>query len=496
MKRFFSDLSFFLFLIGVLIHQLAVSKYGLAIFPDSVNYIHAGKSFLNSFEFHQFTGEYFVSWPPFYPLQLSLISLFGENFYIISSIYHAVIYGLTLVILQKIIVFEIPKSHLTRQYLSLLFLLLIGAIPIMQLSLEFVSETGFIFLALLGFYVGIQKKRIYLGLIVFSLLMLQRYIGIIWWASFSIIIFLSISNKKKWSLFVVLSSTPFLLWIFRNYHLTQTFSGQRGDSFISLTDNLLLGLDVISKWIMPHFFPFGIRFFVLILLFTFSILLLLKATKVNLSKPFLFLNHFKTIDSTTIISILLIWIYFLSLWLISTSGKSEALSFRMLAPMYPFFLIAIFRYFLINIETQKPFIRLILFSGLLLICLLQITFSFRYISSKMEFGAGGFNTTEWRDSDFYSWYKETGFQLPIKASNTPDAFYALFSKQIMFTPFQFEDVKLNELKTNSGDSVIVWINLMKRKTLIQEDSLVNYLNLKIDFKSPSFTVYHIPNINF
>jgi hypothetical protein len=47
MKRFFSDLSFFLFLIGVLIHQLAVSKYGLAIFPDSVNYIHAGKSFLN-----------------------------------------------------------------------------------------------------------------------------------------------------------------------------------------------------------------------------------------------------------------------------------------------------------------------------------------------------------------------------------------------------------------------------------------------------------------
>jgi len=489
MKRHFFDSSFYLFLIGVCIHQLAVSKYGLAIFPDSVNYIHAGKSFLTQFEFHQFTGEYYVSWPPLYPIQLSLLSLFDDYFFALSSLYHAVIFGLTLVSLLKIIQFEIPKSQLTKINSCLLFLFLMGAWPIMQLSLEFVSETGFIFLALLGFHFGIQKKRIYLGLFFFSLLMLQRYIGFIWWASFSLIMLNSTSNKRKLALFVLVSSFPFLAWIFRNYQLTETFSGQRGESFISLPENLLLGLDVISKWLLPHFLPLGLRISVILILLSFIILFHVNINKLNYLKKISFLNRSRTSDSTISTSILFLGIYFLSLWLISTAGKSEALSFRMLAPMYPFLLIILMRSYFLNSEIRVNTIRTIYFAFLLTISIWQVIFSIRYIKSKMEFGAGGFNTMEWRDSDFYYWFQETGKLIPITASNAPDAFYALFSKKIASTPFQNDSLELNRLKGKTGDSVIVWINLMHRKTLIQEDSLVKYLNLKVNLKRSSFTVY-------
>ena len=489
MKRHFFDSSLILFLIGVCIHQLAVSKYGLAIFPDSVNYIHAGKSFLAQFEFLQFTGEHFVSWPPLYPIQLSLLSLFDDYFFALSSLYHAVIFGLTLVSLLKIIQFEIPKTQLTRLNSSVLFLFLIGAWPVMQLSLEFVSETGFIFLALLGFHFGIQKKRIYLGLFFFSLLMLQRYIGFIWWASFSLIMLNSTSNKRKWALLVFISSFPFLAWIFRNYQLTDTLSGKRGESFISLSENLLLGLDVISKWLLPHFLPFGIRISVILILITIFILFKINTQKLIFFKKISFLNRSRTSDSTITTSILFLGIYFLSLWLISTAGKSEALSFRMLAPMYPFLLIILLRSYFLNSKISVNTIRTIYFVFLLTISIWQGVFSIRYINSKMEFGAGGFNTTEWRESDFYNWYRETGNQIPITASNAPDAFYALFLKKIKSTPFQNEEIKLNEFKGLTGNSVIVWINLMHRKTLIQEDSLIKYLNLKVNLKRSSFTVY-------
>lgn len=458
MKTQTKFLFFLVLLISFVIHFIATAKYGLAIFPDSINYVHAAKTLLNQGGFFQFTGEYFVSWPPLYPIFIAIFVIpFSDSAIPNMSLIHGLIYAFSCGILFKILSNDKEKTSINL----LAFLLSISMWPIAHLSFEIVSENLFILLSLLVFYFAFKKQNFTLALVFISLAMLQRYIGVIWWFSFVFIGFIQSESKLKWTLKSFISLIPLSLWIGRNYFFTNTLTGDRSDSTVGLFENLILGIDVISKWIFPHFLPFPIRSILILIVFI-LILFYLK------SKPK---------NTLFLASLGFFLVYSISVWFISTSGASEVLSFRLLAPAYPFFLISLWfslDVFKLKLRFVKPLILIFIFA-------FQSIFLARLVIDKYSFGAGGFSHDTWKNSETLAWYQTEGRGLDYFGSNASDAVYSRTGDVIPFSPFKYQ-TQISDSLVNKG-SYLIWFDLTNRKTLISLDSLVTRFHL---IKSNSF----------
>lgn len=451
--RINNKLLFFLVLvISFVVHFFATAKYGLAIFPDSINYVHSAKTLLNQGGMFQFTGEYFVSWPPLYSIFIAIFVIpFSDSAIPNMSFIHGFIYAFSCGIMFKILS---DDKNSTRSNIFA-FLLSLTIWPIASLSFEIVSENLFILLSLSAFYFAFKKDNFTLALVFISLAILQRYIGFVWFFAIVLIGFIKSEQKQKWIFKSVIAFLPLVFWIGRNYYFTQTFTGVRSDSFISLYDNLILGIDVISKWIFPHFLPIVIRLTLILLIFL-LILFQLKSKPKNA----LFLASFG-----------FFLIYFLSIWIISTSGASEALSFRLLAPAVPFFMISLWfglDVFQAKFSYAKPLV-------LAFIIGFQSIFLLRLVIDKYKFGTGGFSHDDWKNSQILAWYQSSGRSFNYFGSNASDAVYARTGDVIPISPFRYQSEIADSL-VNKG-SYLIWFNRTNRRTLIPLDSLVNRFNL-------------------
>ena len=451
--------AFLVFIISVILHQIATWKYGLAIFPDSINYVHAAKTLLAEGDLFQFTGEYFISWPPLYSTILAIFVIpFSDVAIPNFSILHSLLLGLT-----AILVFNLLSSSTSLERKHSVWItipLSLSFWPISLLSFEIVSEVLFILLSVSAFYFAFKKENWNLALVFISLAFLQRYIGFIWWIYIVLIGLFHSKSKIQWILKSTLSVIPMAFWLFRNWIISSTLTGVRSEQFISHWDNLIGGLDIITKWISPHFIPFSIRIAFLVVSLVFILGYLLTQQRKSI-------GYHATLFS---------FIYLVTIWLISTSGASEALSYRLLAPMYPFFLISLWSSVFIFTTTTFSFkpIYIYLFFGL--ISVYQTIFLIRIIQDRYLIGAGGYARDEWKKSNTLSWYSSHRLEHYFVGSNASDAIYAQSGDVIAMSPFDDQKDALQDYNDKSG--IVIWFNKTNRKTLIPLDTLKQLWDLK------------------
>jgi hypothetical protein len=158
---------------------LSISKYGLGVSSDSVDYMFAGVNLVEGRGLVSYDGSPFYFWPPLYPMLIGFVHLFGFNAFASAHIIQftacALIAYFSSVLFLKIFD-ELPLAFLAA------FLLAVG--PVVISSFQMVGSDYLFILfpilltLLIADYADSQKTvtLILIGLIA-SLGMLQRYIG-------------------------------------------------------------------------------------------------------------------------------------------------------------------------------------------------------------------------------------------------------------------------------------------------------------------------------
>ncbi len=444
---------------GLMIPLLASWKYGAALFPDSVNYLHAARSLAEVGDWLQFTGETYVSWPPLYAIIIYLFSGFGVISFTASALWiNLIASSVTLVCVFRLM----SKEVQTQTDVWLTFFLALGMWPVLDLSSEIVSEPLFIALTTAGFYAVADRRWFIWGLIGFSLAMLQRYIGFIWWFYVVVWGFFELPKKNRWSLISAISVFPLGFWLVRNLAETNTLTGNRNGDFIPVYETLLQGFDILSKWLLPHALPtwFRIGFIMLGLLFLMGYLV----------------THYK--NRVGVHASLMGLLYFISIILTSSFGASEPMSFRLLAPLYPLFLVSFWRSSHRFFSHIMPHRQLAFKLLMVTVATYQFVFLSRLTYDKWHRGAGGFSREEWVHSEGMKFVEEQSHNRTQWISNAADGIYARTERYARMSPFRNELAQIDSLIPNG--SSLIWFNLMNRKTLIPLDTLVRHLHLTHD----------------
>jgi len=235
----------------------------------------------------------------------------------------------------------ILTKHLNSNSLITFGLLfIIVSIPVFSEALWAHSELLFIFLITLyvdSLFYYIEKESVaslIVLVIITSLAILNRYIGIVLFLTAVITILLyskeNLKNKFR-SIFVysVFSGIPISISLIRNYILSKTFFGERGASRYSFWYNIKITVEKILSWDIPdHFISLKI-FFIIFILMTIVFLWLFLKKKIRYKKLLL------TTDKRILVILgLFIFVSLSYLILISTFKAHNSIYTRLLSPVF------------------------------------------------------------------------------------------------------------------------------------------------------------------
>ncbi len=329
-------------LIGIVLALISTSRYGVGLSTDSASYISAARSLLAGNGYLYFDGRLFVAFPPLFPTVLAILGLIGIEPLDGARFVNAFVFGLIIFTSGKLFQMAIKsKAIVILGTVSILF-----SYPLLRVSTYAWSEPLFVLLAIL-FIIYIPRFLNVRGFVtLFSLSILaalsclQRYMGVtIILTGFALIIFLTkahLRERLKYAIvFGVMSITPCVIWILRNYMLTSRFTGTRPPSQRTLLLNTFSTLRCLTTWFVPYEVPFWIR--LIGIGFVVSIL--------TAVARFL---HYRLKSQTTFASIqvwsaaVFVLIYTIFLIASSTSVAIDAISDRLLAPIYVFVMYLVF----------------------------------------------------------------------------------------------------------------------------------------------------------
>lgn len=464
-KIYFSILA----LVGFTVIFITTHPYDLGFTSDSVEYITAARSFLNGQGLLMLNGEPMVWWPPIYPIIVSIISyVFSIDAVYSARFLNAVVFGL-IVYLSGELIKRIIQPNLALTVLFTIALLFSN--QIIQMALMALSELLFIafvllYLICLDSYSKTNQSKyiIYLSIIV-VLSALTRYIGIILIPAGIISIWLVNENTYKQKIshlitFSVLSILPVIIWLIRNYILSNSFFGFRFPAEYSLTENLKNLVNILLNWYLPNASKnySGLTIIVLLVCSIYFILTVIGLVKKNRN---VFNKYFP----------ILIFIFFYTsslLYLVMNVGIDK-ISNRLLAPIYiPFTLLI---YFVIttlsNIEINKWARGKFLTYLLIILFIVQNVFtSFESLKHHYENGEGFFHRS-WRESSLIKYsLNHNIFSSGLSIySNFPNAIYLLTNHKCLKTASpDFERKNIQEFKgiwPEAKKSFVLWFNAVQ-----------------------------------
>lgn len=330
-------------LIGMAVVLLSTSRYGVGLSPDSVHYISAARSLLMCKGYSHYDGSLFVCWPPLFPTLLAIAGLLGIEPLDGARFINAFAFGLIIFAAGQLFL-----KHIRSRALVLLGIVsILLSMPLLLVSTMAWTEPLFIlfvvlFINFLLEFLDEGRLLVFFSLsILAALSCLQRYIGItVVLTGFVLIIFLmpkaSLLRRLKYAIaFGVISITPSVIWIIRNYSLTATFTGGRTPSSLSFFQNAMFALDVFTTWFMPHQVPFPMRLigvgFVVSILMTMVVFSHYKSDRQANTK-------FVQIQSVGTF----VLIYTLYLIVSATNVAFDRIDDRLLAPIYVFTMFLVF----------------------------------------------------------------------------------------------------------------------------------------------------------
>jgi 4-amino-4-deoxy-L-arabinose transferase-like glycosyltransferase len=482
---------------GMALVILSGSKYGPAISTDSVAYMYSAKSLLEGRGYVYFGYETpFIQWPPLYPTLLAIIISTGVEawtgaLYINAAIFGGIIFLLGLWLLRD-----------TKNFIIALIgsLVVLFSIPVFHVSKYVWSEPLFILLTLLFFiHISeyIKKDKIlhfYLAAVFSSLAFLTRYTGAIVLISGCVVVLI---KKNSWAkkiketvLYGLISGSPLLLWIIRNYRVSSTLMGARTPSHYTLKQNINFAWATIISWFIPNlklekFLSYGIIPALIIAMLILGVSLFIVPVLADGIKKSRTLPGNMLPLAAPLVFVLL---YIPYLVLSATSVAFDTIDDRLMSPVYVpliFILFYIFAY-LIDINDIKNKKNTYIFSlvGIILILLIYPTIKVTYnIKQSIDQGAGVFSTDKWHNSDLINCIRENPPEGTIY-SNNPDAIYAISGIPAMYTPkkdslpeYGFEKFK-GSLAAGTK-SYIVWFNDNNPSTIYNVNELGLHFKMEL-----------------
>jgi hypothetical protein len=426
-------------LTGISIVIFGTSKYGIGVQPDSVAYISTARNLVNGKGFILYNGQFYVHWPPLFPIILAIISFFNIDPLNSVRIVNAIVFGL-IIFFSGYLFLSYFKSKLFA-FIGILAILL--SPQLLKVSGMALSEPVYILLSILFcliFPTCLTKKGIppfIFSILIASLACLQRTLGITLILTGTFLFFLnnqlSIRTRITYATtFFSLSVLPALLWIVRNYIFTGTFTGVRAPAYYGFLKNSLLTFETLARWFVPPYWYYfiGQISFATIIVFVAVWYLIIFRRKKN------YPTDYKIFQLKCIISYIVI--YLLVLITSSSLTANEIISEgRLLTPLYPFIIFLVF-YRLDNCYKQITFTSvrkrgIILTVGCLL-CLWLLYPASKMIDVLSEWREDGigknyfdqayYSKTAWQESPSVKWLKKHSLRGDLY-SNEPTALYIL-----------------------------------------------------------------------
>lgn len=250
-------------LIGMAVMFICTFRYGVGVDPDSVFYISAGRNLLKGLGlslFYYGDGRLvpMIHFPPLFPVLLSLVSLFGISFLNAARWLNIFLFGANILLIAFIV-----KSYTRSIYISILAsFLMLTSIDMLSVHSMALTEPLFIFLTISGLYLlasYMENQRLLLLIassVLIALAFLTRYIGVALVVAGAVGIF-CFSNKRLHGRlvdavsFVVISSTPVLLWLVRNLYVTGNLVDRKIVFHPITANNLLVLYRTLEGWVFP-----------------------------------------------------------------------------------------------------------------------------------------------------------------------------------------------------------------------------------------------------
>lgn len=403
------------------------TTWGAGLSTDSITYLEGARDILTKWNLEGIGTHY----PPLYFILIALTGLITGDVLEALRLLQLLTIALSFVIFTLIVWKGTNKTLLPTIICSLLFVTSQSVLCIYTMAW---SEGSFCLFTLLGFYflasyLEHEKKHFYilaLSALFIGLAFLTRYVGITLVVTGIITLVLyGNGNPKKRTIdcifFSFLSLIPMLLWIGRNYFISNAATSRILIVHTISIHKIQAGVQVLLNWL---FLPNNYHFLLLIILLLIG---------------FIYLVSHKTLDTkylnrTFEICFIFIFIYIFFLLLsISLFDAHTPLDIRILFPVYLFFILGVvlLSYRAYSSKNIRIVGYLMLFV-MLLMAYAQIGTQQKYLSYVSTNGIG-FSSKKWSQSDILQWVKK----LPkdtIIFTNGPDAIKIIANRSSKMVP--------------------------------------------------------------
>lgn len=239
---------------------LWISRFGLGVSPDSVDYVSAARGLLAGHGFvNQWYGVY-RHWPPLFPMVLAVLRLLGESFLGPARYFQALGYGA-----MAAMVVGILWQDLRRRWIAVAGgLLVLVSLPLLGASSKLISEPLFFVLivAVVYLYPRARARDRFRDLLWIAvpagLAAIQRYAGVGLLAAVCLYLLLEAGagtfrrRFQRAVFFGATASAPLALWLARNLVATGSLSGRRPVSHYTLGATVVRALKETGSWWVPR----------------------------------------------------------------------------------------------------------------------------------------------------------------------------------------------------------------------------------------------------
>ncbi len=489
----------------------ALWSYGPGLNPDSMNYVAGARSILAGAGFLGTQGTPLVHWPPFLSAVLALLGATGIDLVRLGGVLNAVLFG-GIVAASGLWLLRSCR----RPMLAVLGAVWVAAsVPLFNVSCMLWSEPLFIFLTVLFLW---QMQRCleapsWRALVVAGLLVamasMTRYIGAVLGVVGCVLILLGSKEtvRKRIAacfLFGIVAAMPLTLWLLRNRALTGEFAGPRSPSHVGFLQNVsragtglalfFFGRGSVAE--LPGVAWFGAAGVVALVLAALAARSRRRRQEAKGPTPAVGPLVFSAVYTGAIL-------------LAMSTVEFTPLQGRYLSPLYvPGVLLVFFA--LDELLGERRSARRttrhrrvsVPVSAVVAVAALTLWWGARYgtwcgrqVATAMEMGAGGYNSTVWRESETIAYLREHGQARPIY-SNVPEALNKLTSGGNRLTPRGKAAARSTEAAefvaacSRDGGATVVWFDRYRRRRLYGIPALRRFVDLQLVARLADGAVYH------
>ncbi len=476
---------------------LALNGVHPGLTNDSIAYFSAAQNFAAGNGLTLFTGKPMVEWPPLYPILMSVVSEDRGNFLMYAFMLNGFCFAAVVLLLGALL--RKMKINLIWQFFAAL--VIVTSFNVFEIFTMAWTEPLFSCLLLAWLLCLVfatnerpNLKKTALLATVTALACLTRYAGVIlvlvgmlclWFYGTNLK-----SRLKQVVLFSAISLLPLIIWMTRNYLITESITGSRGYMWRPFTHYVWRFLDIFTGWFLPMTIPWEIRtgiVFIVLGMLIVSAFGLLKKGEGNQS----FKASFRSSNGTSrvvFVSGIFTICYILFILISGRLGYSGDASERFLSPLFFPVLICglhLLQKFQQNLKSawQKN-----AFLGLCFVWLAYPGFrQFNHAKDYYENGRGPFVESKWADSETLRRVYGQKPELPIYSSLHAGVFWFT---QLNCRETAHKSRSIREFRDDLPDqSILVWFDDYKGFYHYDISELESVVNLTLQKNTSDGSIF-------